>query len=119
MDGSDGTRKDTEDTTLVQIEDLERTIRALPFVTKLSPVGAHNGHGAGWGASLRCFACQEYGSCGKKQEPPVQVSSRHPTELACLQELLKRPQDRHVQCAEAVAKKAAADAASPSVLGSA
>ena len=38
MDGSDGTRKDTEDTTLVQIEELERTIRALPFVTKLSPV---------------------------------------------------------------------------------
>jgi hypothetical protein len=29
-----------------------------------------------------------------------------------LQELLKRLQDRHVDCAEAVAKKAAADAAS-------
>jgi hypothetical protein len=29
-----------------------------------------------------------------------------------LQELLKRLQDRHVQCAEAVAKKGAADAAS-------
>ncbi len=52
------------------------------------------------------------GSCGKKQEPPVEVSSVHPTELACLQELLKRLQDRHVNCAEAVAKKAAADAAS-------
>jgi hypothetical protein len=51
-------------------------------------------------------------SCGKKQEPPVQVSSVHPTELAFLQELLKRLQDRHVDCAEAVAKKAAADAAS-------
>ncbi len=36
----------------------------------------------------------------------------HPTELACLQELLKRLQDRHVDCAEAVAKKAAVDAAS-------
>jgi hypothetical protein len=45
--------------------------------------------------------------CGKKQEPAVQVSSVHPTELACLQELLKRLQDRHV--AEALAKKAAAD----------
>ncbi len=36
----------------------------------------------------------------------------HPTELACLQELLKRLQDRHVDCAEAVAKTAAADASS-------
>ena len=47
-----------------------------------------------------------------KQEPPFQVSSVHPTELACLQELLKRLQDRHVNCAEAVAKKADADAVS-------
>ena len=51
MDGSDGTRKDTEDTTLVQIEELERTIRALPFVTKLSPVGARNSHGHGYQVS--------------------------------------------------------------------
>jgi hypothetical protein len=36
----------------------------------------------------------------------------HPTELAFFKELLKRLQDRHVDCAEAVAKKAAADAAS-------
>jgi hypothetical protein len=34
------------------------------------------------------------------------------TDLACLQELLKRLQDRHGKCAQAVAKKAAADAAS-------
>jgi hypothetical protein len=40
----------------------------------------------------------------------VRLSSRHPTELACLQELLKRLQDRHVDCAEALTKKAAADA---------
>ncbi len=46
-------RKDTEDTTLVQIEELERTIRALPFVTKLSPVGARNSHGHGYQVSLR------------------------------------------------------------------
>ncbi len=52
----------------------------------------------------------KYDSCGKKQESPVQVSSRHPTELACLQELLKRLQDRHVDYAQTVAKKAAADA---------
>jgi hypothetical protein len=112
MDGSDGTRKDTEDnTTIVQIEEVKRAIRALLFVTKLSPVGGRNSHGDGYRVTLRC-SCEEYGSCGKKQEPPVQVSSVHPTELACLQELLRRLQDRHVDCAEAVAKKAAADAAS-------
>ena len=66
----------------------------------------------GYQVSLRCPSCEEYGSCGKKQEAPVQVSSRHPTELACLQELLRRLQDRHVDCAEVVAKKDAADAAS-------
>ena len=109
MDGSDGSRKDTED---AQIEEVKCAIRALLFVTKLSTVGGRNSHGDGYRVTLRCPSCEEYGSCGKKQEPPVQVSSVHPTELACLQELLKRLQDRHVNCAEAVAKKAAADAAS-------
>ena len=55
---SDGTREDT--TVSVQIEEIKRAIRALPFVTKLSPVRAHKGHGAGWGVSLTCFACEEY-----------------------------------------------------------
>ncbi len=36
----------------------------------------------------------------------------YPTKLACLQELLQRLQDRHGKCAQAVATKAAADAAS-------
>ena len=84
MDGSDGTRKDTEDTTTrVQIEEVMRAILELPFVTKLSTVGPRNSHGHGYQVSLRCPSCEEYGSCGKKQEPPVQVSSVHPTELAC------------------------------------
>jgi hypothetical protein len=64
-----------------------RAIRALPFVTRLSPVGARNSHGHGYQVSLRCSACEEYGSpsceeygsCGKKQGPPLQVSSRQPT----------------------------------------
>jgi hypothetical protein len=113
MDESDGTCKDTEDTTtLVQIEEVKRAIRSLLFVTKLSPVGGRNSHGDGYRVTLRCSSCEEYGSCGKKQEPPVQVSSVHPTELGCLQEMLRRLQDRHVDCAEVVAKKAAADAAS-------
>ena len=54
----DGTRKDTEDTTLVQIEEeVMRAIRALPFVTKLSPVGVRNSHGHGYQVSLRCPSC--------------------------------------------------------------
>ncbi len=74
MDGSGGIGKDTEDTTmLVQIEEVMRTIRALPFVIKLSPVGARNSHGHGYQVSLRCSSCEEYGICGKKQEPSVQV----------------------------------------------
>ena len=53
MDGSDGTREDTEDTTmLVQVEVVKRTIRALHFVTKLSPVDAHKDKAAGWGVCL-------------------------------------------------------------------
>jgi hypothetical protein len=84
----------------------------LPFLTKLSLVRAHKGHGVGWRVSLRCSACEEYDRCGKKQEPPVQVSSVYPTELVCLQDLLRRLQDRHDECAQAVAKKDAADAVS-------
>jgi hypothetical protein len=106
MGGSGGTRKDTEDTpTLVQIEGVKRAIRALPFVTKLSPVGGRNSHGDRYQVSLRCPSCEEYGSCGKKQEPPVQVSSVHPTELACLQELLKRLQDRQANALKLLPKK--------------
>jgi hypothetical protein len=40
------------------------------------------------------------------------LSRVHPTELTCLQELLKRLQDRHVECAQSVAKKAATDTTS-------
>jgi hypothetical protein len=77
--------KDTEDTTrLAQIEEVKRAIWTLPFD----------------------------GSCGKKQKTPVQVSNVRPTDLACLQELLKRLQHRHVDYAESVAKKAAADTVS-------
>ncbi len=110
MDGRDETLKDTEDTTLVQMEEVERAIRALPFVTKLSPVGARNSHGHGYRVSLTCPSCEEYGSCGKKQEPPVQVSSWHPTLHACWLELLKRLQEKHGRCAESLTNKAAADA---------
>ncbi len=73
MDGRDGTREDTQDTTrLVEIEELKRAIQALLFVTKLSRVDAHKDKAAGWGATLKCASCP--GCCGKKQEPPVQLS---------------------------------------------
>ena len=59
MEESDGTREDTEDTTiLLQIEEVMRAIRALPIVTKLSRVGARNSHGHGYRVSLRCSACE-------------------------------------------------------------
>ena len=70
---------------LVQIEEVNRTIRALSFVTKLSPVGTHNGHGAGWGASLTCYSYPDY--CVKRQESPVQLSCDRKTELSFFQEL--------------------------------
>jgi hypothetical protein len=114
-DSRDGTRGDTQDTTrLVEIEELKSAIRALLFVTKLSRVDAYKDKAAGWGATIKCASCP--GCCGKKQEPPVQLSSDRKSELACLQELLKRLQDRHVDCAEALAKKASADAASDAIV---
>jgi hypothetical protein len=109
--------KGTEDTsTLVQIEEVKCAIEKLSFVTVLSPVRAVKGKGRKYGVTLRCPSSEEYGSCGKKQEPPVHVSSVHPTDLACLQELLKRLQDRHVDCAEAVASAATVDPDAPHVL---
>ncbi len=102
IEGSDGSCEGTADTTmLVQIEEVKFAIRKLPFVTILSPVRAVGYKGRGWQASLACYGCQEYGSCGKRQEPPIQLSRDRKTEIACLQELLKRLQDpsRHGKCA--------------------
>ncbi len=49
--GSEGTRQDTEDTTMiVQIEEVMCVIRSLPFVT--------NGHG--YQVSLRCSYSEQY-----------------------------------------------------------
>ena len=104
MEGNDGTREESEDSTMiVQMEEVMCVVRVMPFVTKLSSLGVHNRHGQGWQVSPSCFR-------GKKQQPTVQVSIRHPTELVYLQELLKRLQDRHVEYVQAVAKKADDDA---------
>ena len=48
----------------------------------------------------------------RTKDPTVRLSSENRTEIECLQELLKRLQDRHVECAQAVAKKTDVDAVS-------
>ncbi len=72
-----------------QIEEVKCDIRKLSFVTISSPVRAVKDKGEGYGVCLTCYRCKEYDRCGKKQESPVHVSGEHPTELACLKELLK------------------------------
>jgi hypothetical protein len=110
--GSD-TAEGTQNTTvLVQMEEEERAIRAMPFVTTLSPVRAVKGKSEGWRVTLTCFACREYNSCGKKQETSVHISGERPNLLACLQELRKRLEEHHGNCAQALTEKDAADAAS-------
>jgi hypothetical protein len=66
------------------------------------------------GATLKCASSPV--SSGKRQEAPVQLSRDRKTELARLQELLKRLQNRHVDCAEALTKKATADAQAAAAL---
>jgi hypothetical protein len=109
MDGRDGTGEITQDTTrLSEIEELKCAIRSLLFVTKLSRVNSDKDKAVGWGATLKCSSC--LGCCEKKQESPVQLSRDRKSEFGCLQDLLKRPQDRHVDCPESLTKKAVVDA---------
>ena len=101
----------------VQMEHEMRAIEELVFVTKLSFVPAHKDKAEGFRATLSCALCRWYDSCGKGQEQAVQLSRERTTLLACLQQLRKRLQDRHgFRCAQAVAKKAAADAQAPAAV---
>ena len=102
-----------DDPTLrVQMQHEMRAIEELVFVTKLSFVPAHKDKAQGFRSTLSCALCKWHDNCGKGQEQAVQLSRERTTLLACLQELRKRLQDRHgFRCAQAVAKKAAADAA--------
>ena len=72
--GSDTAEGTQNNTVLVQMEEEERAIRAMPFVTTLSFVRAVKGKAEGWRVTLTCFACREYNSCGKKQEASVHIS---------------------------------------------
>ena len=106
MEESDGERAAGTDTAE------ERAIRAMPIVTALSYVRAVKDKARGVRVTLTCYNCREYGSCEKPQEAPIHLSKERTTIRACLQELLKRLEENHGNCAEALAKKAAADAAS-------
>ena len=108
MEQSDGERAAGSDTA----ETEERAIRAMPIVTTLSYVRAVKDKARGVRVTLTCYNCREYGSCGNPQEAPIHLSKEHTTMRACLQELIKRLEENHGNCAEALAKKAAADAAS-------
>ena len=113
MEESDGERAAGTDTAE------ERAIRAMPIVTALSYVRAVKDKARGVRVTLTCYNCREYGSCEKPQEAPIHLTKERTTmhaclqEMhACLQELRKRLQQNHGNCAEALTKKAAADAAS-------
>ena len=107
MDGNDGTREESEDSTMiVQMEEVMCVVRVMPFVTKLSSLGAHNRHGPGCQVSLSCFRYRKFNRCGKKQQPPVQVSSRYPTPYVCFQELRKQLEENHGGCSEVFIKQA-------------
>ena len=53
MDGNDGTRGQGKHYHGVQIEEEIRSIREMPYVTKLSSVVTYNSHGRGYRVSLR------------------------------------------------------------------
>ena len=88
----------------------------MSFVTILSSVREVKDKGQGYGTCLTYYRCREYDRCGKKQDPPVHVSGEYPTDLTCLEELLKQLQVRHVEFAEVVAKKAPPDAQTDDVV---
>jgi len=76
--GNDTNREDVEDTTiLVQIEEVNRVIRALPFVTKLWPVDTHKDKTDGWGDTLTLSGVER----GKRHQFNSRVRK---TELTCL-----------------------------------
>jgi hypothetical protein len=85
------------------MEEEERTIRAMTFVTTLSFVRAVKDKAEGWRVTLTCFDCREYNSNGKNQEESVHISGERPTLLACFQELRKRLEEHHCWSAEASA----------------
>jgi len=86
----------------VEMVTVVRAIEALPVVTVLSPLAASSKNKPGYRVGLRCFSCQEYGSCGQQQAGPVRITNTRTTLLACLQELHKQIVDDHgARCVDA------------------
>ena len=65
---------DTDPAVRSQMNDEVCAIEALPAVSGLKQMPTSGSKGAGFQASLRCFASREHGSCGQKQEPPVHLT---------------------------------------------
>ena len=81
---------DSEDANYrAQVDELVRTIESMPFVSKLSQLGAPR---PGFQSSLMCYAARGYKSCGCKQGKVVQLTQQRTTLLACLQDLLQQLQ---------------------------
>ncbi len=78
-------------------------------MTVLSPVRTVGDKGPGWQVSLSCSRYQEYGSCPRVSSPSLACA---PHGARILAGAAKTTQDRHVEYAQAVAKKAAAHVAS-------
>jgi len=107
------------------MQELKVAIKALPFVSKLSPIAQTQSKPAGFRANLLCARGSEHGACGNKTEGPICISRERPTLLACLQELHTRLQEKHLEkCINAAqalneddaAAQAAPTAAQPDVL---
>jgi hypothetical protein len=113
-DGDSSTQRTTGSDTAEGME--EHTIRAIPIVTTLSFVRAVRDKERGVRVTLTCYICREYGSCEKLQEAPIHLTKERTTMHVCLQELRKRLQQNHGNCAEVLTKKAVDDAASAATL---
>ena len=105
---------DSEDANYrAQVDELVRTIESMPFVSKLSQLGAPR---PGFQSSLMCYAARGYKSCGCKQRKVVQLTQHRATLLACLQDLSQQLQASHgqncIDAAHALAHEQAAAAAS-------
>ena len=103
---------DTDPAVRSQMNDEVCAIEALPAVSGLKQMPTSGSKGAGFQASLRCFASREHGSCGQKQEPPVHLTQSRTTLLGCLQQLRRRLETRHgsncVAAVEAMRERQAA-----------
>jgi hypothetical protein len=102
MEKSDGERVTGSDT----VEGTEeRAIRVMSIVTTLSYVRTVKDKARGVWVTLTCYNCKEYGNCEKPQEAPIHLSKERNTMRAYLQDLLKRLEENHVNCAEVLTKK--------------